>query len=203
MSVGKRLFDLLNAKYVRSYLIYVLFLTHGYITALLAGDRTLVRKDIFQRLRTMLILTSARWTSLHTSSRTPGSAMASRTSLPFISYPYPALTFVSYSQANSSHFWLNEGFTTYIERVLLEKLHSPAERGFSYLIGWKGLQDDLKLHTQTPKYQRLVIEFEKGEDPDDAYSRVPYDKGANFLLYLGGSSFLHFSVSLVSEGHGF
>ncbi|KAH8101514.1 peptidase family M1-domain-containing protein [Cristinia sonorae] len=88
------------------------------------------------------------------------------------------------TQANSSHFWLNEGFTTYIERVLLQKLHSPAERGFSYLIGWKGLQDDLKFFEARPKYQRLVIEFEKGEDPDDAYSRVPYDKGANFLLYL-------------------
>lgn len=72
-----------------------------------------------------------------------------------------------------------------MERVLLEKLHSPADRGFSYLIGWKGLQDDLKFLSSKPKYQRLVIEFEKGEDPDDAYSRVPYDKGANFLLYLG------------------
>ncbi|CAL1696869.1 unnamed protein product [Somion occarium] len=88
------------------------------------------------------------------------------------------------TQAHSGHFWLNEGFTTYMERVLQKVLHSEAERGFSFLIGYKGLQDDLKLHQNQPKYQRLVIEFEKGEDPDDAYSRVPYDKGANFLLYL-------------------
>jgi leukotriene-A4 hydrolase len=34
------------------------------------------------------------------------------------------------------------------------------------------------------KYQRLYIDFEAGEDPDDAYSTVPYEKGANFLLHL-------------------
>ena len=72
-----------------------------------------------------------------------------------------------------------------MERVLQEKLHSPAERGFSFVIGAKGLKDALKLYEDRPKYQRLVIEFEKGEDPDDAYSEVPYEKGANFLLYLG------------------
>jgi len=53
------------------------------------------------------------------------------------------------------------------------------------LIGRKGLQDDLEVYVDRPKYQRLVIEFEKGENPDDAYSRVPYDKGANLLLNLG------------------
>lgn len=78
-----------------------------------------------------------------------------------------------------------------MERVLQEKLHSPAHRGFSFLNDFKGLVDDLKRYQDRPRYQRLVIEFEKGEDPDDAYSRVPYDKVANFLLYLG--SFFSFS----------
>ncbi|KAK7041806.1 Leucyl aminopeptidase yscIV [Paramarasmius palmivorus] len=88
------------------------------------------------------------------------------------------------THAHASHFWLNEGWTTYIERLLLQVIHSPADRGFSFLIGWKGLQDDLQLHANQPKYQRLVIEFEKGEDPDDAYSLVPYEKGANLILHL-------------------
>lgn len=74
-----------------------------------------------------------------------------------------------------------------MERVLQEKLHSAAARGFSFVIGAKGLRDALKLYEDRPKYQRLVIEFEKGEDPDDAYSEVPYEKGANFLLHLGTS----------------
>ncbi|KAI0641084.1 peptidase family M1-domain-containing protein [Trametes meyenii] len=88
------------------------------------------------------------------------------------------------TQANSTHFWLNEGWTVYIERVLLQLLHSPADRGFSFLIGYKSLQDALKQYESKPKYQRLVIDFDVGEDPDDAYSTVPYEKGANFLLHL-------------------
>ncbi|KAI0762471.1 metalloprotease [Fomes fomentarius] len=88
------------------------------------------------------------------------------------------------TQANSTHFWLNEGWTTYIERLLLQLLHTPADRGFSFLIGSKALSDALKQYTTHPKYQRLVIDFEPGEDPDDAYSTVPYEKGANFILHL-------------------
>ncbi|KAF8885226.1 leukotriene-A4 hydrolase [Gymnopilus junonius] len=88
------------------------------------------------------------------------------------------------THANPSHFWLNEGWTTYIERVLQQVLHSPAERGFAYVIGSKALYDSLKEYESRPKYQRLVISFDEGEDPDDAYSSIPYEKGANFILYL-------------------
>ncbi|PAV21690.1 leukotriene-A4 hydrolase [Pyrrhoderma noxium] len=102
------------------------------------------------------------------------------------------------THTDASHFWLNEGWTTYIERVLQQLLHgrSPARRGFSYLIGRKALQRSLEEFAEAAektkeeekkkilRYQRLVIDFEKGEDPDDAYSRVPYEKGSNLLLYL-------------------
>ncbi|KAG8941943.1 hypothetical protein FRC04_003902 [Tulasnella sp. 424] len=105
--------------------------------------------------------------------------------------------------ADSGHFWLNEGrnsvavledgagltqglagFTTYLERILQGELHGSAEREFSYIIGRKALTDALKEYENKPKYQRLVIPYTFGEDPDDAYSSVPYEKGSNFLLYL-------------------
>ncbi|KAN0082888.1 hypothetical protein V8E55_008683 [Tylopilus felleus] len=88
------------------------------------------------------------------------------------------------TNAHASHFWLNEGWTTYIERLLLELIHSPGHRGLSYVIGYKSLVDALELFRLTPRYQRLVIAFDVGEDPDAAYSRVPYDKGANLILLL-------------------
>ena len=72
-----------------------------------------------------------------------------------------------------------------MERVLQQILHGPAERSFSYVIGNKALLNDLELYVNKPKYQRLVIDFEPGEDPDEAYSSVPYEKGANLLLHLG------------------
>ncbi|KAJ7284708.1 peptidase family M1-domain-containing protein [Mycena rebaudengoi] len=89
------------------------------------------------------------------------------------------------THAHAKHFWLNEGWTTYMERLLLQILHaSPAARGFSYIIGAKSLTDALKQYAPTPRFQRLVIDYDVGEDPDDAYSEVPYEKGSNLILHL-------------------
>ncbi|KAG6829304.1 hypothetical protein H0H87_011970, partial [Tephrocybe sp. NHM501043] len=88
------------------------------------------------------------------------------------------------THAHASHFWLNEGWTTYIERVLQQHLYTPAHRDFSFIIGSKALKNSLEEFKKEPKYQRLVIEFEHGEDPDTAYSSIPYEKGANLILYL-------------------
>ncbi|KAH7920495.1 hypothetical protein BV22DRAFT_1114838 [Leucogyrophana mollusca] len=89
------------------------------------------------------------------------------------------------THADASHFWLNEGWTNYMERLLQQELRSPAHRGFAMVIGAKLLYDDLKLYEgKMSKYQRLQIDFEVGEDPDDAYSSVPYEKGCNFILHL-------------------
>ncbi|KAF7295355.1 Leuk-A4-hydro-C domain-containing protein [Mycena indigotica] len=89
------------------------------------------------------------------------------------------------THAHAEHFWLNEGWTVYIERLMQKTLHdSEAARGFSFIIGAKGLVDDLKRYANKPEYQRLVIEYAKGEDPDDAYSQVPYEKGANLILHI-------------------
>ncbi|KAG5651841.1 hypothetical protein H0H81_007217 [Sphagnurus paluster] len=90
------------------------------------------------------------------------------------------------THANASHFWLNEGWTTYIERVLQQELHTPAHRGFSFIIGSTALKNALQQFQDTgkTKYQRLVIDLSPEEDPDKAYSSVPYEKGANFILHI-------------------
>ncbi|KIK04477.1 hypothetical protein K443DRAFT_675932 [Laccaria amethystina LaAM-08-1] len=88
------------------------------------------------------------------------------------------------THAHASHFWLNEGWTTYMERLLLQVVYSPAHRDFSFVIGAKALKDSLKEYEDRPEYQSLVITFERGTDPDDAFSSVPYEKGANLILHL-------------------
>lgn len=92
------------------------------------------------------------------------------------------------SCANWTHFWLNEGWTVYLERLLLQDVHGakegPAHRGFSYIIGSKALKDALAQFADNPRFQRLIPAFKDGEDPDDAFSSIPYEKGSNFLLYL-------------------
>lgn len=83
-----------------------------------------------------------------------------------------------------------------MERLLRQLSEGPAAHGFAYVIGAKSLDNALKQSAKHPKYQRLVIPFGEGEDPEGAYSRVPYEKGANFILYLGVPS----SFSLVMLG---
>ena len=78
-----------------------------------------------------------------------------------------------------------------MDRLLLQVVYSPAHRDFSFVIGAKALKDSLKEFEDRPQYQSLVIMFERGADPDDAFSTVPYEKGANLLLHLG-TVFTHF-----------
>ena len=78
------------------------------------------------------------------------------------------LSFLSCADCNSSHkdassFWLNEGWTTYFERVLQHVIRGSAARDFSCIIGAKALADALKQYEDRPKYQRLVIDFDYGE----------------------------------------
>ncbi|GAA5989171.1 hypothetical protein JCM11641_002547 [Rhodosporidiobolus odoratus] len=87
--------------------------------------------------------------------------------------------------ADWDSFWLNEGWTTYTERLIALKLHGSAARDFEYVLGAKSLRDDLeRFEKGEKKGQRLHIPYVSGEDPDDLYSGVAYDKGANFLYYL-------------------
>eukprot|EP00741_Cyanophora_paradoxa_P010699 tig00020538_g10341.t1 len=83
-------------------------------------------------------------------------------------------------------FWLNEGFTVYIERLILGHVHgSAAYRDFESLVGFADLKKtvaDLAASGQE-EYTKLVPDLED-VDPDDAFSKVPYEKGSLFLRYL-------------------
>lgn len=82
------------------------------------------------------------------------------------------------------HFWLNEGFTVYIERRILSRIISPKYAEFHALIGLKNLEHDVE-HMKEVNYDYTkLIPSLKGVDPDDAFSKVPYEKGFNFLYYL-------------------
>uniref|UniRef100_L2FMZ9 Leukotriene a-4 hydrolase n=1 Tax=Colletotrichum fructicola (strain Nara gc5) TaxID=1213859 RepID=L2FMZ9_COLFN len=81
------------------------------------------------------------------------------------------------------HFWLNEGWTTYLERRIGMAVHGDAERDFSAIIGWKALEDAVALFGNDSEFTKLIINH-KGIDPDDAFSTVPYEKGFHFLYYL-------------------
>ncbi|KAK5725019.1 Leucyl aminopeptidase yscIV [Elasticomyces elasticus] len=88
------------------------------------------------------------------------------------------------SNASWEHFWLNEGWTTYLERRIQAAIHgSDQHRDFSAIIGWKALEDSIAQFGEDHNFTKLIPDL-KGEDPDDAFSSIPYEKGFTFLYYL-------------------
>lgn len=82
-----------------------------------------------------------------------------------------------------NHFWLNEGFTMYIERLILGEVKGEDFRQFEHILGYGELIKTCKALEKTPELTKLVSDL-SGMDPDDAFSRIPYEKGCLFLLYL-------------------
>jgi len=87
------------------------------------------------------------------------------------------------SNASWEHFWLNEGWTMYLERRIEALIHGDAEFDFSAIIGWKALEDSVEQFKDNPEYTKLIIKHDN-VDPEDVYSQVAYEKGFHFVYYL-------------------
>lgn len=89
------------------------------------------------------------------------------------------------------HFWLNEGFTVYLERRIAAHYHGENVRDLHGEIGWKALRGSVDHYGHDHEYTKLIPSLE-GVDPDDAFSSVPYEKGFALLMKLesivGGAS---------------
>ncbi len=78
-------------------------------------------------------------------------------------------------------FWLNEGFTTYLERRIIEAVYGEPRREMEAVLGRKSLDEEMK--TMDERDRILHVDL-KGRDPDDGFTGVPYEKGALFLRFL-------------------
>jgi len=83
------------------------------------------------------------------------------------------------TNATWSDFWLNEGYTVYFERRILEQIYGKKRTDMEAVLGYQDLQDELK--SQPAKDQILNVNLD-GRDPDDGMTDIPYEKGALFLL---------------------
>jgi len=83
------------------------------------------------------------------------------------------------TNATWSDFWLNEGYTVYFERRILEQIYGRKRAEMEAVLGYQDLQDELK--TQPARDQILNINLD-GRDPDEGMTDIPYEKGALFLL---------------------
>ena len=85
------------------------------------------------------------------------------------------------TNANWNDFWLNEGFTVYFERRIMEALYGKDYTDMLALLGFQDLQADLS--SLAPEMQKLKLML-KGKHPDDAMSDIAYEKGYFFLRML-------------------
>ena len=83
-------------------------------------------------------------------------------------------------------FWLNEGFTTYFERRIVEDVYGKDEAGMQELLGYGGLQELIKEMGETNPDTKLKGNYE-GRDPDEGVSEIAYEKGYSFLRTIEGA----------------
>jgi len=78
-------------------------------------------------------------------------------------------------------FWLNEGYTTYLERRIVEDVFGPDRAAMEAVLGLQELRALLNEHK--PADQILHVDL-NGRDPDEGMTPIPYEKGALFLTTL-------------------
>ena len=84
---------------------------------------------------------------------------------------------------NWKNFWVNEGFTIFMERKLDSALLGEDMENLEAIVGNNELIADIKLLGEDSEYTRLSPNY-GGNDPDDGFSTVPYEKGYQLLIYI-------------------
>jgi len=82
------------------------------------------------------------------------------------------------TNATWSDFWLNEGFTVYVERRVLERLYGPARAAMEAVLGRRQLDAEMAGLREPDRILHIDL---SGRDPDDGCTLVPYEKGALLL----------------------
>lgn len=80
-------------------------------------------------------------------------------------------------------FWLNEGFTTYFERRIMESIEGKEYADMLKVVGFQDLQEELKAFGKGNPDTRLRLNLE-GRDPDEGLTDIAYEKGALFLIHI-------------------
>jgi leukotriene A-4 hydrolase/aminopeptidase len=80
-------------------------------------------------------------------------------------------------------FWLNEGFTVYLERRIQERLYGRRRAEMEASIGRSRLEDTLGELADRPRDTWLQLDL-GDRHPDDAMTDIPYEKGYLLLRLL-------------------
>ena len=84
---------------------------------------------------------------------------------------------------NWSDFWLNEGFTMFLERKIMEYTFDSDTAKLDAMVLYSELSADIISFGESKSFTQLRP-YLLGRNPDDAFNKIPYEKGYNFLYYL-------------------
>lgn len=84
------------------------------------------------------------------------------------------------TNATWDDFWLNEGFTVYFERRILEALYGADRAAMERNLARSGLLATIEGMGARHPDTRLQYDL-AGRDPDAGFTDIPYEKGATFL----------------------
>ena len=82
------------------------------------------------------------------------------------------------TNATWSDFWLNEGFTVYVERRIQEVLYGKQRSEMEFAIEIGELKEEM---AKLPEKDQVLHVDLKGRDPEEGVTLVPYVKGALML----------------------
>ncbi|WP_232048518.1 M1 family metallopeptidase [Legionella adelaidensis] len=85
------------------------------------------------------------------------------------------------TNATWNDFWLNEGFTVYFERRIMEEQEGKDYSDMLEELGYYDLVDALK--EVKPQFTSLKTNL-TGYDPDEGLTRIPYEKGYFLLRFI-------------------
>jgi leukotriene-A4 hydrolase len=106
------------------------------------------------------------------------------------------------SNASAENFWLNEGFTVFAERRIVEALYGAESCALQAAVGRRSLDKAITRFKDKPELTKLHTRLD-GIDPDEVFSEVPYEKGYLFLRAIeeavGRAAFDRFLRAWVTE----
>ena len=88
------------------------------------------------------------------------------------------------TQNNWEDVWINEGFTTYVERMVQAQLW---DLNFAYteaFVGNTSMSSQVNIYGMQDQTYASLHPVLKGDNPDNSFSIVPFEKGFQLLAYI-------------------
>lgn len=87
------------------------------------------------------------------------------------------------TNASWNDFWLNEGFTVYCERRIMEELYGKDFSDMLEVLGYQDLKSELSDLKEQPRDTWLYLNLEE-RNPDDGMNDIAYEKGYFLLKHI-------------------